>query len=150
MADNEQILPNWVTPCHGWRHAIYAITNSGSISTANLALNKTTSLVRVPKGFQPTGIRLELSDMDSATALVVTVGDAGYGVVSDANYQAPDPDRLVTVNTTGQTGGSIITLAATGFLYKYPAETDIILTVTTAAGTPVAGTFKIGLYGKIE
>lgn len=150
MADNEQILPNFVTPCHGWRHTEYVVTNTGSIGTANLALNKTTSLLRVPKGFQPTAIRLDLTDMDSGTALVVTVGDNGYGLASDPLYQVADPDRLVTVSTTGQTGGSITTLATTGFLYKYPAETDIILTVTTAAGTPVAGTFKAALFGKIE
>jgi|GEM_PF-4170650 len=150
MADNEQIPANWVTPCHGWRHSCYAVTNTGSIGTANLALNKTTSILRVPKGFQPTDIRIDLTDMDSDTALVVTVGDAGYGVASDPLYQAADYDRLVTVNTTGQTGGSITALASTGFLYKYPAETDIILTVTTAAGTPVAGTFKAALFGKIE
>lgn len=116
------------------------ICNSGTLATGALALNKTSRVCRVPKGFVLTGLRFRVADGDTngAPAWVFTIGDA------------TDPDRLTTVSTTGQAGGEITAMPDTAFLYEFTADTDIILTSTTAAATAAAAAFKIALSGYMK
>lgn len=111
---------------------------AATVLTTDLALNRTLGLCIVPAGFVVTGHTVVVSDMDSGTAAVFTIGDAG------------DTDRLATVATTMQAGGTLTTLASTGLYYKFPADTEVYLTMTTAAGTPVAGTITYQLEGYME
>src|SRR5690348_10625470 len=89
------------------------LVNTGTLATGALALNKTSRLLRVPKGFILTGIRFRVGDGDSngAPGLVYSMGDA----LSAA--------RLLTTLTTAQAGGEVTTLNDTGFLYEYPTDT---------------------------
>lgn len=113
---------------------------SATVNTTDLALNRTLGLCVVPAGFVVTGHTLVISDVDTngSPAVVFTVGDAG------------DTDRLATVATTGQAGGTLTSLASTGLYYKYPADTEVYLTITTAAATAAAGTITYQLEGYME
>lgn len=116
------------------------LVNSGTLATGALALNKTSRILRVPKGFILTGFRFRIGDADSngAPAYVFSIGDAGSA------------NRIATTQTTGQAGGEITALNDTGFLYEFTADTDILLTSTTAAATAQAAAFKIALQGYLR
>ena len=92
-------------------------------ATGALALNKTSALLMIPKGFVCTGIRFRIGDADSggSPAVVFKLGDSG------------DDDRLVTANTSAQAGGEVTALADAGFLYEYTADTELLWTTSTAA-----------------
>lgn len=113
-----------------------------SVTTAALALNKVSRVLWVPAGFQVWGISAMLPDLDSggSAALVWDLGDSG------------DQNRLIAGSTVGQAAGnltaaSLPTLTAVG--YTYTADTDILMTVTTAAATAVAGTVYLALIGQM-
>lgn len=92
------------------------------------------SLFWLPKGAVVTGITAMGTDMDSgAAALVFDIGDDG------------DEDRLMAATTIGQAGTLSNTLAVTGFLYKYTADTRIKCYTKVAAATAVAGTLTIAV-----
>lgn len=137
MADFNYLPAGKPLPGHGLKAANYVITNSGTLATGALALNKTSVIARVPKGFRCTDIRFRIGDGDTGTTLVFTVGDA------------VDPDRLIVISTAGQAGGEVVALADAGFLYAFTEDTDIILTATTAATTAQAAAFKIALTGTL-
>lgn len=122
----------------GMANALVCVAGQVAVGTAGLALNAVTPLVRVPKGFTLIHATLEATDMDSGTALVLAVGDAG------------DNDRILTGLTIGQAGGISSSIAVTGHQFRYTDETTINLTATTAAGTAVAGTVQISLFGVID
>ncbi len=110
-----------------------------AMATTNLDnANDEVGLFWAPKGFVVTSLAAYMTDMDSGTALVWDMGDAA------------DEDRLLAAATTGQAAGSTVALAATGFLYKYTADTKVVAYINTAAGTPVAGTLKVMLRGFID
>ncbi|MDM8352895.1 hypothetical protein [Brevundimonas diminuta] len=133
-------LPSAPVPGHGLKAAGYVIENSGTLATGALALNKTSALVRVPKGFKLAGVRFRIGDADSngSATFAFTVGDVA------------DPDRIITTSTAGQAGGEVTALADSGFLHEFAADTDIILTATTAAATAQAAAFKIALIGTLS
>ena len=108
-----------------------------AVTTAMLDnANDDVGLLWVPKGAVIVGAKFHASDMDTngSPALVWDIGDAA------------DEDRLIAAATTGQAAGSTMTLATTGFLYKYTARTQIRAYVKTAAATGAAGT----IYFSIE
>jgi hypothetical protein len=105
------------------------------LATDMAANNNTVQVMQVPKGFVLTGVYLALTDIDSGTAVLATLGDAG------------DDDRFVTSTNIGQAGGSTTTLASTGLYYEFTQDTNIALKFPTAAGTPVAGTATTYLTG---
>jgi hypothetical protein len=91
----------------------------------------------VPKGFIQTGIIASSTDMDTngSPTLAMSVGDSGSAT------------RLLSSSNIGQAGTSTQTLAATGLLYEYTADTDILITATTGSATAAAGTADIYLTG---
>lgn len=95
--------------------------------------NDGTEMFWVPKGAVICGILLRVTDMDESTGLLFDVGDS------------VDDDRLLQA-FSGQAAGASTALAAAGFLYKYDADTKIILSVNTAATTPAAGTAYLCVY----
>ncbi len=110
-----------------------------SLATTNIDnANDDVGLFWAPANFVVTGLAYSVTDVDSGTAFVFDVGDSAV------------EDRLVAAATTGQSAGTGVALAATGFLYKYTADTQIRLYIKTAAGTPVAGTFKIWVRGFVD
>lgn len=116
------------------------ITNSGQIAAGGFVLNKTSRLCRLPKGFVPTGMRFRLGDADSNGAPTVQV-KIGDGTTAD---------QFLKANTVGQAGGEVTTLEDTAFLVPLTADTDVILTASTAAATGQAASFKIAISGYMK
>ena len=124
---------------YGQKNATKVVFNAAAVATTGLTLNAQTVLVRVPAGFTVTGMSVASTDMDTGTTLVFAVGDA----LSNT--------RLASGLNIGQAGGiSHVALLATGFGYRFPTDTDVILTATTAATGATAGTFTIALYGSLD
>jgi hypothetical protein len=113
--------------------AIIAVTTA-MIDNAN----DDTGAFWVDAGFVVTGATFAATDIDSGTAFVVDVGDS------------VDEDRFIAAATTGQAEGLTNALANSGFLYKFTARTQVRVYVKTAAGTPVAGTIKVALFGFMD
>jgi hypothetical protein len=106
-----------------------------AVTVADNVTGNNVALLRAPAGFVVTGVYLALTDIDSGTAVLVTLGDSGSGA------------RFVASTNIGQAGGSTTTLAATGLYYQFPVDTDILLNFATQSGTPVAGTATAYLTG---
>lgn len=140
MADFDYLPSTFNLPSSVGANVATVISNTGTLATGALAINKTSRVLKVPKGFKLSGIRYRVGDADSngAPAYVFTIGDAA------------DPDRLVTLSTVGQAGGEVTALAGTGFLYEFTADTDILVTTTTAAATAAAASFQIALTGTMK
>lgn len=133
-----QTLPGAKTKAQGSATQEVVIPFIVAVTTAMLDnANDEVGLAWVPKGFLPTGIVFNVTDMDSSTGLLFDVGDAG----SEA--------RLLS-GVSGQAAATFSTLAATGLLYKYTARTLIKAYVNTAATTGVAGTIKGIIKGIID
>lgn len=107
-----------------------------TINTADNVTGNTIGAFVVPKGFMVTGIVAVATDMDSGTAMLVNVGDAGSATryLSGLNTQA-------AITST--------TLASTGLLFLNTVDTEILITIGTQAGTAVAGTIALYLIGAI-
>ena len=108
-----------------------------NLGTADLALNAVTAAFRVPAGFTVTGIIAVASDMDSngTPTIALSVGDSGSAT------------RFLSSSPIAQAGGTTQTLASTGLLFAYTADTDILVTASTGAATAVAGTLDLYLEG---
>lgn len=122
----------------GFARTMKCIGSDVTMLTTDLALNRTVALFVAPKGFVLTSYSVVVPDMDSGAGLVFTLGDAA------------DPDRISTVATTGQAGGTHTALAATGLNYEFPEDTEIVWTTTTAAIGAVAGTIKPRFFGYMK
>lgn len=121
----------------GFARTMKTLGGALAILATDLALNRTTALFVVPKGFVATGVYLAATDMDTngSPTIALKLGDAG------------DDDRFVAASTIAQAGGSTTTLASTGLYYEFTQDTEIVLTASTAAATAVAGTVTAYLTG---
>jgi hypothetical protein len=120
----------------GYARTMKTFGRKVTMKTTDLALNAVVAAFKVPAGFTVTGIIASATDMDSGTpALALSVGDSGSAT------------RHLSSSTIGQAGTSTQTLASTGLLYQYTAETEILITTSTAAATAVAGTVDLYLTG---
>jgi hypothetical protein len=74
-------------------------------------------------------------DTNGTPTLAFHVGDSG------------DDDRFLSASNIGQAGTTATTLASTGVLYQFTAETEIVVKTSTAAATAAAGTLDLYLIG---
>ncbi len=117
--------------------SLAVLENRVALATADMTLNNTIPIGRVPKGALVQDVILTLTDIDTGTACVVAVGDAGSAA------------RFIQGSTAGQAAttvraGNNATAAATFAAHTpYTAETLIYMTFTTAPGTPATGTAKV-------
>jgi len=111
-----------------------------SLVTGDLALNKTVSLFKAPKGFTVTNVKAYATDMDTggSPALVFSVGDADTAA------------RIISVSTSAQAGGEPTIALSTILGYQFAAETEIVFKCTTAAATAAAGTLTIFMSGYFD
>jgi len=130
------------TPTVGRGNArnLKALGGAFAIATGDLALNKTTSLFKVPANFTVVSVDAYATDMDTggSPALVFSVGDSGSA------------SRVIATSTAAQAGGAPTIGVATIIGYQFTAETEILLTCTTAAATAAAGTLTLFLNGYID
>jgi hypothetical protein len=106
-----------------------------TLTAADLVTGNTVGAFKVPAGFTVTGIIAVPTDMDSGTALTLSVGDAASGT------------RYLNASTMGQAGTTTTTLAATGLLFLNTVETEILVTCTLQGASSVAGTLALYLLG---
>jgi hypothetical protein len=92
--------------------------------------NDDVGLLYLPKGAVILDMGVSITDVDDGTAFVIDIGITGT-------------EELILANaTTGQAAGLNTTMAVAGHLYKCTARTQLRAFVSTAAGTPAAGTLK--------
>jgi hypothetical protein len=108
-----------------------------NLLATDLVLNAQTAVCRVPAGFVLQNYTLTVTDLDSngSPTLQLQLGDSASAA------------RIMAANTVGQAPGTVTTLAASGSYYQFPADTDILLTASTASATGAAGTATIYLEG---
>lgn len=111
-----------------------------ALATTDLTTGSVVEAFMVPAGFTVTGIIAVASDMDSngSPTLALSVGDSGSST------------RHLSSSNIGQAGTSTQTLAATGLLYTYTADTKILVTATTGSATAAAGTLDLYLQGFMQ
>lgn len=121
----------------GFKNTYKALYGVFPILTTDLTLNRTTGLFIAPKGFTLVGHDTTITDVDTngSPAILIGLGDSGSNV------------RIMASSNIGQAGGTNTTLAAAGKFYEFPTDTEIIMTVLTAAATAAAGTLTCALYG---
>jgi hypothetical protein len=134
---------DWIQPQSGGQGFARTMKTFGRVVNVSVADNVTGTVIgafTVPAGFVVTSILAVPTDMDSGTAMTISVGDAASGT------------RFLSASTMGQ-AGTLTTTAlttATGLLFKYTTETEIQVTITLQATTAVAGTIALYLTGFID
>lgn len=109
-----------------------------ALAATDLVTGNIVGAFMVPAGFVVTGIIAVPTDMDSGTALTLSVGDAASGT------------RYLNASTMGQAGTTTTTLAATGLLFKNVTDTEILVTCTLQGAASVAGTLDLRLVGYMD
>lgn len=97
--------------------------------------NDDVGLFYLPAGAVITGVAASATDMDTngTPTLTIDIGDSA------------DEDRLLAASTIGQAGTASNSIARTGHLYKYTAQTQIRAYIATAAATAAAGTLTVSV-----
>lgn len=129
---------DWVQPQVGPMGFVDTMKTIGRVVTltaADLVTGNTVGAFKVPAGFTVTGVIAVATDMDSGSALTLSVGDAASGI------------RYLNAATIGQTGTTTQTLAATGLLFLNTVDTEILVTCTLQGAASVAGTLALYLSG---
>jgi len=140
MADFDYLPAKFPKPSSDTYLGRVNIINQGVLAVGALVINKTSRILKVPKGFILSDWRFRIADADSngAPTVLFSIGDAGL------------VNRIATTLNTAQAGGEVTALNDTGFLYEFLADTDILWTTTTAAATAQAAAFKIALSGHMR
>lgn len=113
--------------------------NRATFATGEMTLNASYAMVRLPRGAVIQDITLIVSDMDSGAAGLVGVGVAGdvARYIQGASIQAAGSFRM---GNNATSVGTILAAAA-----ALTAETEILVTFTTAPGTAIAGTIQLSV-----
>jgi hypothetical protein len=126
------------------RMSTHLHAKSGSIST--WAVNDTIAVGYLPRGAIVTGCTLKAAsqlDSNGAPTLALDLGVTGTAALFKS-----------AVTTVGHAAGASVdtTIAAAGALYQNTsgADLEVLVTVTTAAATAVAGTLEIDVEYYVE
>jgi hypothetical protein len=111
-----------------------------NINATELAtINNIVGAFMVPAGFTLVSfVPTTVPDLDTGATLTLSIGDSLLAT------------RLLSASTVGQAGGAMPALAATGFLYRFPTDTEIIITATAAAAGGIAAAWPLFLQGFIQ
>jgi hypothetical protein len=101
--------------------------------TTGLASTDVITGPTIPAGCSLVDCIVDLTDIDGATSLSWTLGRSGSAAA------------FIGTNTTGRSAGIARMDVAAALGYTPTSDTPVILTITATAGTPVAGTIKIGV-----
>lgn len=105
---------------------------------AALALNDVIEMIKVPENATVLGVTLITDDVDTATGIVLDVGDGD------------DTDRYIDGSTLGQTGGisdpSDMQVAGIGHTYTTPDTIDVLVQVAPGTGTTSGTVALIARY----
>lgn len=87
----------------------------------------------LPAGCYITDVIISITDIDSATSALFTVGYTGATAA------------FISSSSVGQTGGIVHANVAGAVGFSATTDTTVLVTITATAGTPVAGTIRICL-----
>jgi hypothetical protein len=123
----------------GFARTMKVYGRSVAINATELAtINNVVGCFMVPKDFVLLALLTTVvPDLDTGATLTLSLGDALV------------PNRLLAASNIGQAGGNMPAMAAGGFLYRFPTDTEIILTATAAAAGGIAAVVPIYLQGFI-
>src|SRR5207244_3805118 len=119
---------------------------TAAIIAVPLGIGDTVNLVQLAMGDAPgfvlIGFDIEVPDIDSATGVVLTIGDstdpARFMDTTQTGTAGRVAARLFSMDSNLSGGGAIV-----GSLpVKYTAQDDLIMTFSAAPTTGVAGVFK--------
>src|SRR4029077_2773733 len=121
----------------GFARTMKVYGRSVNILVPDLAtINNVVGCFVVPAGFVLTGLlTTTVPDLDTGATLTLSLGDAAL------------PTRILNASNIGQAGGAMPAAAAGAFLYRYPIDTEIILTATAAAAGGIATAVPIYIQG---
>lgn len=130
------------TPGGGLARQEKVIGDVVALVTGDLALNNTVSLFKVPAGFVLTGLSGRVDDLDSngTPTIQFQLGDAGSAA------------RILAASTKAQAGATFSTadMVAAAIGYEFTAETEILMTTSTASATAQAGNIAVYLHGYMK
>jgi hypothetical protein len=117
--------------------------NRVALATADLTLNNVIPLVRLPRGAIVHDVFIRVTDMDSATSGIVSVGVTGdtERYIRRVSIQVAGAFRAANDAT------AVGTMIAAG---AFTAESTVNLLIQTAPGTALAGTIDIAVYYTCE
>jgi hypothetical protein len=98
----------------------------------------TVALTTIPANFTLVSVLIDMPKMDNGTTLTLSLGTAAA------------PALILNASTAGQNGQVSVPPVAGARGTYFANQTDLILTINTAATTPVAGTPVIFLEGFID
>jgi hypothetical protein len=113
---------------------VYGAASVPILATDVGTINNQVACFMVPKDFVVTGINAVIPAL-AASGLTLSIGDNGNAALGIA----ANPARLVSASAVGVGGGTVNAFAAGGQYYRYPTDTEILLTATAAGVTPAAG-----------
>ena len=118
--------------------------NRATFATGEMTLNASYAMVRLPRGAIIHDMTLFVSDMDSGSTGVVGIGVAGdvARYIQGASIQTAGHFRM------GNNATAVGTILAAGAALA--AETEILVTFTTAPTTAVAGTIQLSVQYTCE
>jgi hypothetical protein len=87
----------------------------------------------IPAGMYVTDVAVSVTDIDSATSALFTVGYSGAAAA------------FISSSSVGQTGGIARANVAGAIGFTATTNTTVLVTSTATAGTPVAGTINISV-----
>jgi hypothetical protein len=124
---------------HGMARVMKVLGTPTPILTSDLGTStNTVALTTIPANFTIAAIAMDIPKMDNGTGLTLSLGTASA------------PALILNASTAGQTGAVGVPPVAGARGTYFANQTDLILTVNTAATTPVAGTVVIFVYGYID
>lgn len=132
-----------MAPTSSTKYAAVHLPITAALTTAMLAINKTTRLLRLPKGFVfvSAGLTIPILDSNGSPLLTWSLGDSVTA------------GRFILNSTKGRTSAgttSIADLVVAGLLFEFTAPTDLLFTCSAAAATAVAGTIKGTINGYMK
>src|ERR1700742_5087519 len=99
--------------------------------TTALALNDVILGPVIPAGTYLDDVKLDCDDLDGATSITMSVGYASHTAA------------FITASTIARAGGIQGANVAGTIGFTSTTNTQVLVTITAAAGTPVAGTLRI-------
>jgi hypothetical protein len=103
---------------------------TAAVTTA-LATSDIISGPTLPAGCYITNVVISVTDIDSATSSLMTVGYTGATAA------------FISSSSVGQAGGIASANVAGSIGFSATTDTTVLVTITATAGTPVAGTVRI-------
>lgn len=113
---------------------VYSVTGTFALGAA-LALNDVIKMCPVHKGVRVIDVVVSSDDLDTGTAIMLTVGDTDG---------TPDPDRYITASNVGQAGGVARMNNGVGHHYRFAEQGTVDVTVSTGPTTgATSGSVKV-------